>query len=225
MTRYSAFVFTLAVSALAASLCAGPLAAASSNDAPMPEVPALSPEQVAVNEYNAGLELRDKAMEADRKAQAETNAKKKAKLEKKRDELFRKASRRFDVAVENKSDFAQAHGSLGYALRRLGRFEEAMGAYDKALQINPNYSPAMEYRAEALLGLGRVAEAQEAYEKLTMISAEHAAQLLTALGAWANDNANSAAAAEAGLDDWIAGRESTAAATSSGAEGGPSSWR
>jgi len=190
----------------------------------VPETPALSPEQIAVNAYNEGLKLREKAVELDRTIAEQSDEKKRTKLEKKRGSLFNKASQRFETAIENKPDFAQAHGSLGYALRRLGEFERAMEAYDTALSLNPNYPNAIEYRAEALLGLGRIPEAQEAYQKLSMISAEHASELLAAVKVWASDEGHAAAAAEYGVAEWIAAHEQVSEATGAGSGGGPSSW-
>ena len=187
-----------------------------------PDVPEPSPEQIAADEYNTGLKYRERALAADEKAMAETDAKKRAKAEGKRDDLFAKAAKRFEMAIENKPDFAQAHGSLGYALRRLGRHEEAMVAYDRALSLNPNYPAAIEYRGEALLGLHRVAEAQEAYQRLALISDEHADQLLAAVKAWAEKESNATAASEANLAEWISDNERL---PSAGAQGGPSSWR
>ena len=205
---------------------ASPLLAAGTQSAPAPEVPALTPEEQAVNEYNAGLGYRDKALEADAKVEAETDEKKRAKLEAKRTSLFEKAAKRYQSAIKLNAGFVEAHGSLGYALRRLGRFEEAMTAYDTALGLNPNYPEAIEYRAEALLGLHRVAEAQEAYERLTAVHPTYAAKLLSAMKSWAAVESNSAAVAEAGLSDWIADRERVSGATSSGGQsGGPRSWR
>lgn len=225
MNRSLICVLALAAGACLGVLGAGSLVAASNDPEPVPEAATATPEQTAVEQYNAGLELRDKAMEADRAAQAATETKKRAKQEAKRDELFGKAARHFETAIENNPDFAQAHGSLGYALRRLGRFEEAMEAYDTALRINPNYPEAMEYRAEALLGLGRLADAQESYEKLSILSAEHAAELLTAIEDWAGREENAASAAEAGLGSWIAQRHETLGAMAPGGQDGSGSWR
>lgn len=196
-----------------------------SSTPPAPSTPTLTPEQVAMENYNTGLKLRQKALELDDEIARETNAKKVAKLERKRDSAFEKATKRYEAAIDAKPDFVQAHGSLGYALRRLGQFEEAMTSYDKALSLNPNYPAAIEYRAEALLGLGRVDEVKEAYQKLSMMSADHAAELMAAVKAWAADQANAEAAASAGVMDWTAAHERVSAETSSGGKGGKLRWR
>jgi len=216
MNRSKIYALALLAVLLSSSLFAS---GGSSSPAPVPAAPSLSPEQIAVNEYNAGLELREKALAADDKAAA-VDGKKRAKFEAKRDGLFEKAAKRFQVAINKKPNFAQAHGSLGYALRRLGKFDEAMVAYDTALGLNPNYPNAIEYRGEALLGLGRVAEAQEAYQKLATMSSEHALELLAAIELWAAAN-QSTEAAEVG--QWANDR--TSLASDRQAESGPQSWR
>lgn len=224
MKRFSTILLCLGACAALATL-SSPLFAAGGSSAPVPEAPHLTPEQTAVNEYNSGLRYREKAEENDAKAGTQSNAKKRAKLEAKRDALFEKAAKRFEAAIKAKHDFAQAHGSLGYALRRLGRYDESMQAYDTALGINPNYPAAIEYRAEALLGLDRVPEALKAYERLAVISAEHAAELLAAVKTWAGDEANAEAATASDVAAWVAHREEVSSTTASGAAGGSRSWR
>ena len=224
MKRLSTILLCLVVCATMASFSSR-LAASGGGSAPIPEAPDLSPEQIAVNEYNTGLKYREKAVEADVKASKESDGKKQAKMEAKRDALFAKATKRFQAAIENKPDFAQAHGSLGYSLRRLGRYDEAMQAYDRALGINPNYPAAIEYRAEALLGLDRVPEALQAYERLAMISAEHAAELLAAVKSWADDEANAEVAAASDLAAWLEHREQVSSTTTSGDARGSRTWR
>ena len=78
----------------------------------------------------------------------------------------------------------QAHSSLGYAYRKVSRFEESLAAYDRALGLVPDYSEAIEYRGEAYLGLNRVDDAKVAYMHLFQIDRELAAQLLTAMDGW-----------------------------------------
>ena len=57
----------------------------------------------------------------------------------------------------------------GYALRELGRYEEAIAAYDKALKIKPDYHLAWDGRGVALNELGRYEEAIAAYDKALKI--------------------------------------------------------
>lgn len=60
---------------------------------------------------------------------------------------FRKISKQDDPRVLN---------YIGFATRKLGRVDEAMGYYRKVLQIDPNYTLARAYMAEAFLTQGKV---------------------------------------------------------------------
>ena len=70
------------------------------------------------------------------------------------------------AAIANNPQLHEAYSSLGYALRKTGRFDESIEAYNRALQLNPSYSEAIEYRAEAYLALGRLDEVKAAYMEL-----------------------------------------------------------
>lgn len=50
---------------------------------------------------------------------------------------------------------------IGFATRKLGDFDKAMGFYAEALTLNPNYTVARAYLGEAWLGKGDVAKARE----------------------------------------------------------------
>jgi tetratricopeptide (TPR) repeat protein len=50
---------------------------------------------------------------------------------------------------------------IGFATRKLGDHEAAMGYYTRALAMNPNYTVARAYLGEALLTEGDVAKAKE----------------------------------------------------------------
>jgi len=63
------------------------------------------------------------------------------------------------VAAEPQN--ADAHNLIGYALRSLDRYNDAMDAYGRALAIDPEHLGANEYLGELLLMLGDVAGAQE----------------------------------------------------------------
>lgn len=60
--------------------------------------------------------------------------------------------------VKNAND-ARALTYLGFANRKLGHVDTAMGFYARALAADPNYTIARAYLGEAYLGLGRKADA------------------------------------------------------------------
>lgn len=143
--------------------------------------PQQSPEQLAVEYYERGLKLRDQAWELEAKAEGSDKAE---KLLEKAGRKWEKAARAFEEAVSNDPLLHQAHGSLGYAYRKLGRYEDSLGAYDRALELAPDYVEAIEYRAEAYLGLGRLEAAKEAYMELFRLDREQADALMTAMRDW-----------------------------------------
>ena len=144
----------------------------------------LTPEEKAVASYNAGLKHRDKAAKYEQQAITATNEKKFAKLKKKNTKEFNKAIDDFEKAIKYYPRFYQAHSSLGYALRKVGRYEESLAAYNKSLEINPFYDQAIEYRGEAYLGLNRLDEAKEAYMDLFQNDRVLADKLIAAMIAW-----------------------------------------
>ena len=148
-----------------------------------------TPEQSAIRHYNAGLKRRDKAEKylADA-AEREGNAR--SKREAKAAKQFEKAAKEFEKAIGYRPDFYQAHGSLGYAYRKLGRYDESLAAYNRSLSLNPEYAEAIEYRAEAYLGLNRIDAAQEAYMDLFRRQRDLADQLMVAMSAWVDQRSS-----------------------------------
>ncbi len=144
----------------------------------------LTPEEKAVKSYDAGIKHRDKAAKFEQRAITETNEKKSAKLQKKIAKEYKRAIDDFEAAVGHYPRFYQAHNSLGYALRNVGRYEESLAAYNVALDINPVFDEAIEYRGEAYLGLNRLDEAKEAYMDLFQHNRGLADQLMAAMTSW-----------------------------------------
>jgi tetratricopeptide (TPR) repeat protein len=144
-----------------------------------------SPEQQAAERYNQGLQYRDDAWRLQKKLdKPDTPVAKRAKIEKNIRRAYESSVRELTAAVGFKPDHFQALGSLGYAYRQLGDFQNALGAYDAALELNPDYAEAIEYRGEAYLGLNRINEAQNAYRILFEKNADLAAELLGSMEAW-----------------------------------------
>lgn len=144
----------------------------------------LTPEEKAVASYEDGIKHRDKAAKYEQKAVDETNEKKFAKLQKKVAKEYKRAIYDYEKAIGHYQRFYQAHNSLGYALRKAGRYDESLAAYDVALDINPVFDEAIEYRGETYLGLNRIGEAKEAYMDLFQNDRALADQLMSAMIAW-----------------------------------------
>jgi len=146
--------------------------------------PRKTPEQLAVSRYNKGLKHRDKAANFELQAAVENNEKKVVKLQKKIAKEYKKAVADFQKAIKYNPDMYQAYGSLGYAYRKSGNYEDALQAYDTAIRLRSSYGEAIEYRGEAYLGLNRTEEAKQAYMKLFQNDRELADQLLVAMNDW-----------------------------------------
>lgn len=151
---------------------------------PQPSIKRLTPEEKAVASYNSGIEHRDKAAKLEQKSLNEANDKKFAKLQKKITKEYKRAIKDYEKAVGYYPRFYQAHSSLGYALRKVDRFEESLTAYNVSLDISPYFDEAIEYRAEAYLGLNRLDEAKEAYIELFQNDRVLADQLMVAMIVW-----------------------------------------
>ncbi len=144
----------------------------------------LTPEEKALASYQRGLKHRDKVAKFEQKAIGENNEKKFAKLQKKISKEYEKAIDDFEKAVRYNPTFYQAHGSLGFALRKVNRYDESLAAYNESLRINPSYDEAIEYRGEAYLGLNRLDDAKAAYMELFQSRRSLADELMAAMNSW-----------------------------------------
>ncbi len=136
---------------------------------------------LALAYYQRGLALRDKAWALEEKA---VGSKRAERLLGKARARWTKAVVAYREAVVNDPALYEAHGSLGYALRRLERYDESLEAYDRALELAPHYVEAIEYRAEAYLGLGQLGEVREAYMELFRLDPAQAGTLMAAMQVW-----------------------------------------
>ena len=64
-------------------------------------------------------------------------------------------------AEAGEPDNADVHNYLGYALRKLKRYDAALKHYKIALRIAPRHRGANEYLGELYLALGQLAKAEE----------------------------------------------------------------
>lgn len=206
---------TMTMAAIGLCLAVQAHAAGSSRQEPTPP-PAPAPQQVDPTEqarldFNRALDYRDSAWELEAKAEAAPD--KAEKLLAKADKKYRKMEDALRSAIANNPQLHQAYSSLGYALRKTGRFDESVEAYNRALQLNPSYSEAIEYRAEAYLALGRLDEVKSAYMELFRNDRERADELMAASKKWLKSNMAEDDAAVQDFAAWLVEREQVAGET------------
>ena len=68
--------------------------------------------------------------------------------------------------VDKDPDNADAWNYLGYSLRNLQEYDDALAAYESALQIEPDHKRALEYLGELYLNTGQPEKAQVQLQKL-----------------------------------------------------------
>ncbi len=152
----------------------------SSTPAAAPARP-MTPEEMAVDSYNSGLEHREKALKAEEKAVASKKDSDREKEEKKAREEYEKAFKDFKKSAELNPKLPQALNGMGFAYRKLGDYPKALEMYDKTLEMAPNFPDAIEYRGEAYLGLDRLDDAKQAYLSLFAMDRKQADMLMKAM--------------------------------------------
>ena len=74
--------------------------------------------------------------------------------------------RPLEKVVETDPDNADAWNQMGFSLRNLQQYDDALAAYDKALAIDPKHKGALEYLGELFLMTDQPELAQAQLEKL-----------------------------------------------------------
>ncbi len=92
---------------------------------------------------------------------------------------FAEAQAKFQQALSENPDFAEAHNNLGYSLRKQGpqNYAKALEHYNKAIQLKSNLAEAYEYRGVLFLKLGRKADAEKDLATLKTLNPELATEL------------------------------------------------
>lgn len=150
---------------------------------PTPTHPVKDKRTTAIEQYHGGKQRLDNVEKMQQQLKT-ADGKAAEKLQKKINKQLESAAADFRRSVKAEPTLFQAWSELGFALRKLGRYDQSLEAYDKALSIEPNFGPAIEYRAEAYLGLDRLDEAKQAYTLLFSGDRGLADQLFTAMKDW-----------------------------------------
>jgi tetratricopeptide (TPR) repeat protein len=189
-----------------------------------------TPEQQAMNAYNSGVHLVEKADDLGADAARQTDEHKRKKALDKARQNYSSALRKFAQAVELQSNMYQAWNYLGYTQRKLGNYQDALIAYDRALSIKPGYAEAIEYRGHAYLGLNRLSEAKESYLGLYATNSKLAASLLKGMQEWVGAHRVDAAGVDGAMLEsfasWVSERSKIAGQTVGlTREGAASAWK
>jgi tetratricopeptide (TPR) repeat protein len=145
-------------------------------------------EQGAIDAYTAGYASILRAEHAENLAAAASNEIERNAALQAAQEAYRSSLPHFTAATRLDDSLHEAYTYLGYANRKLGRYEESLKAYGQALQINPDTPYAIEYQGEAFLALNRIEEARFNVLRLYALAPDHAARLLRAMHAWVETN-------------------------------------
>ena len=92
---------------------------------------------------------------------------------------FVAAQVKFEQAIRENPNFAEAHNSLGLALRQQGpyNYSKALEHYNKAIQLEPNMAEAYKERGVLFAKMGRKAAAEKDLVTLKKLNPTLAAEL------------------------------------------------
>lgn len=145
-------------------------------------------EQGAIDAYTAGYASILRAEHAENLAAASAGEAEREAAQRRAQNAYQASLSHFEAAVRLDTSMHEAYTYLGYANRKLGRYDESLTAYGRALKINPDTPYAIEYQGETYLALNRIAEARFNFLRLYAIDEYHAAKLLQAMQAWVDAN-------------------------------------
>ena len=192
-----------------ALVCVGfaPTAAAAGDSQDDRSVPSIETEYKSWRQYTRGMRHKEKALEYEAKAAKQKSENARAKLEAKARKSYAKAADRQTAAVKLDNQNYKAFNELGFALRKTGELQKAVGAYRYALQLNPKYHEAWEYLGEAFLALGILEEAKKTYMVLFNGDRERADQLMGAIDVWIDERGTELTAEEVEFIQWVDARK------------------
>ncbi|HKU13320.1 MAG TPA: tetratricopeptide repeat protein [Steroidobacteraceae bacterium] len=145
-------------------------------------------EQGAIDAYTAGYASILRAEHAENLAAASSSDAERQAALRDAQKAYQASLPDFATATRLDASMHEAYTYLGYANRKLGRYDESLRAYEQALKINPNAVYAIEYQGEAFLGLNRVDEARFNFLRLYALDQHQAAKLLHAIRGWMKAN-------------------------------------
>jgi tetratricopeptide (TPR) repeat protein len=92
---------------------------------------------------------------------------------------FAAAQAKFEQAIRDNPNFAEAHNNLGFTLRQQGpqNYAKALQHYNKAIQLKPKMAETYEYRGVLFAKMGRKAEADKDLATLKKLNPKLAGEL------------------------------------------------
>ena len=92
---------------------------------------------------------------------------------------FAAAQSKFEQAIRDNPNFAEAHNNLGFTLRQQGpqNYSKALEHYNTAIQLKPSMAETYEYRGVLFAKMGRKADAEKDLVTLKKLNPKLAAEL------------------------------------------------
>lgn len=135
------FPLRLAAALIAIALLAGPQAVADDSPPPMDESEAQDVGQTALTKARALIEAED----------------------------WNGALTELETAQSAQPENADAYNLMGYANRKLKRFDVSLRHYQRALELDPEHKGALEYLGELYVETGKMDQARETEKRLARL--------------------------------------------------------
>jgi tetratricopeptide (TPR) repeat protein len=92
---------------------------------------------------------------------------------------FAAAQIKFEQAIRDNPNFAEAHNNLGFTLRQQGpqNYAKALEHYNKAIQLKPGMAETYEYRGVLFAKMGKKSDAEKDLAVLKKLNPKLAAEL------------------------------------------------
>jgi tetratricopeptide (TPR) repeat protein len=92
---------------------------------------------------------------------------------------FAAAQVKFEQAIHDNPDFAEAHNNLGFTLRQQGpqNYAKALEHYNKAIQLKPSMAETYEYRGVLFAKMGKKSDAEKDLATLKKLNPKLAGEL------------------------------------------------
>jgi tetratricopeptide (TPR) repeat protein len=92
---------------------------------------------------------------------------------------FAAAQIKFEQAIRDNPDFAEAHNNLGFTLRQQGpqNYAKALEHYNKAIQLKPSMAETYEYRGVLFAKMGKKSDAEKDLATLKRLNPKLAGEL------------------------------------------------